>query len=254
MDASPAGDPRTEEVDPRSEEEERLLVLASVVSAVVTAVEAVRQDVQHSLGRSPAPPPAWSPPDVVIGLLVGATSRATTAGTVVLGALRPVAAIAVRPPLLPERLHPITWIQATGRQGRAYRSRVDPLLQTVVPSLVAAILDRIDIGAIVARLDIGAIVAQVDIDSIVANVDIDAVLARIDMASIAREVVYEIDLPEIIRVSTGIVTSEAVVGVRMQGIQADERVNRIVDRILARRGARKTAAPTPTGADNGAPN
>ena len=43
-------------------------------------------------------------------------------------------------------------------------------------------------------------------------------------SSIAREVVYEIDLPEIIRESTGIVTSEAVVGVRMQGIQADERV------------------------------
>ena len=252
MDAPPAGDPRTEEADPRTadddprtEEEQRLLVLASVVSAAVSAVEAVQQDVQRSLGRPPAPPPSWSPPDVAIGLLVGVTNRATTAGAVVLRPLRPVAAFVLRPPLLPERLHPITWIQATGQQGRAYRSRVDPLLQTAVPSVVAAMLDRIDIGAIVARLDIA---------SIVASVDVDEVLARIDMASIAREVVYEIDLPEIIRASTGIVTSEAVVGVRMQGIQADERVNRIVDRILARRGARKTAAPTPIGADDGAPN
>lgn len=238
MDAPSAGDPRTDE-------EQRLLVLASVVSAAVIAVEAVRQDVQRSLGRPPAPPPAWSAPDVVVGLLVDATNRATSAGTVVAGALRPVAEFVARPPLVPERWQPITWIRATGRQGRAYRSRVEPTLHTVVPSVIAAILDRIDIGAIVARLDI---------DSIVAGIDVEAVLTRIDMASIAREVVYEIDLPEIIRASTGIVTSEAVVGVRMQGIQADERVNQIVDRILARRRARKTSAPVPIGADNEAPN
>ena len=37
--------------------------------------------------------------------------------------------------------------------------------------------------------------------------------------------------------------TEAVRGVRMQSIDADERINRIVDRILLRRKGRRTDAP-----------
>jgi hypothetical protein len=52
------------------------------------------------------------------------------------------------------------------------------------------------------------------------------VAGRLDLAGMAREVINEIDLPEIIRVSTGSVASESVRDVRIQAIQADETVAR----------------------------
>lgn len=239
MDASPVVDPRTED-EPRL-----LLVLAGVLSAVVTAVDAVRQDLEKALGVSPGPRPASPTPDVVIGVLVGATGRASSAGAVVLGALRPVATVVVRPPLLPERLQLLSWFRARGRQGQAYRKRAEPLAQTLMPTVTSAIIDSIDIDAIVAR---------VDLDAIVARIDIDAVLDRIDLAALVRQIIEEIDLPDLIRETSGAVSSEAVVGIRMQGIQADERVSRIVDKILQRRGERKTSTPVPVEVDDGSPS
>jgi hypothetical protein len=48
------------------------------------------------------------------------------------------------------------------------------------------------------------------------------------------QVIDAIDLPEILRESTGSVASEAVRGVRADGVQADEAVARFVDRLLRR--------------------
>jgi hypothetical protein len=45
-----------------------------------------------------------------------------------------------------------------------------------------------------------------------------------------------VDLPEIIRDSTGSMVSETVHDVRVQGIEADRAVSRLVDRLLRRRG------------------
>jgi hypothetical protein len=58
------------------------------------------------------------------------------------------------------------------------------------------------------------------------------VLDQIDLAEIARGVINEIDLPEIIRVSTGSVASESVRDVRIQAIQADDVVARWFGRVL----------------------
>lgn len=270
MDAAP--DPAEPTEDDRS-----LMALVGAISAVVAAVELVRRYVAESLGRPLRSGPVVPAADVVIGVVAGAAARAMPAGRIALKVLRPVSAFAVRPPLLPERLAPITWLQARGREGTAYRTPAAPLLHNLVPMAAGVILDRIDltsivierveidriidevdlngvvsrvdlnpivdrvdIDAIVARLDLDSIVARVDIDAVAARLDIDAVIDRIDLAALAREVIDEIDLPEIIRESTGIMTSEAVLGVRMQGIRADDGVNRVVDKLLLRRGVRKT--------------
>jgi hypothetical protein len=82
---------------------------------------------------------------------------------------------------------------------------------------------------------------------------VNAVLARIDLVGIAEEVIDAVDLPEIIRESTGSMASETVRGARMQGIHADEAVGRAVDRILLRRGRRHPGGPRSHGeADNAA--
>ncbi len=126
-------------------------------------------------------------------------------------------------------------------QRVALTAIVDRVLEVVdVDAVVAradldAVIGRIDLDAIAAKLDVDAVVARVDVNSVAATVDLDAILDRVDVVGMANQVVDEIDLPGIIRQSSGAMASETVVGVRLQAAQADERVNRIVDRLLLRR-------------------
>ena len=105
------------------------------------------------------------------------------------------------------------------------------------------VLELVDINGIVARVNLDAIMARVDINAIVSTVDIEAIISRVDLGKIANQVIDDIDLPEIIWESSGAMASETVVGVRMQGRAADERIDRIVDQVLRRRRGRNTTAP-----------
>ena len=131
-----------------------------------------------------------------------------------------------------------------------------------VASLAADALDQIDLTELVlSRVDLERIVTaaldSLDLTELVLNrVDLDRivtsaldgldltqlVMQRVDLPRVADYVVEEIDLPEIIRESTGSMASETVQGVRLQGIEADRAVNRVVDRMLWRRRARHTEA------------
>jgi hypothetical protein len=113
-------------------------------------------------------------------------------------------------------------------------------LDTVVDKVdVSRVVDRVDLDAIVARVDLDRAVDRVDLDRAVDRVDIDRVLSRTDLAGLARYVVEVIDLPGLLRASTGSVTTEVVRSVRDQGADADRAVERVVDRLL-RRQARRT--------------
>ncbi len=109
--------------------------------------------------------------------------------------------------------------------------------------LTALVAERVNLDLLVSGVDLNAAVARVDIDAIAGTVDIDAIINRLDLAGIAERVINAIDLPEIIRESTGSVASETVRGARMRGIAADEALTRTVDRLLLRRG--RPAAPKP---------
>ena len=148
-------------------------------------------------------------------------------------------------------------VDAVAQRGQAERRRseseLDLLLDAIVPQVTAAVLDRVDLTAIVlsrvdvdeiaASLDLDAVAARIDVDAIAARLDVEAVLNRLDLDAIASDVLDSIDLPEIIRLSTGSMASETVVDVRLQGIEADEAVNRFVDRILRRRRRNTEALP-----------
>jgi 2,4-dienoyl-CoA reductase-like NADH-dependent reductase (Old Yellow Enzyme family) len=113
---------------------------------------------------------------------------------------------------------------------------------------------RLDIDAVIARLDLTEIVkrqvdvnevaALVDLDAAATRLDIDAVVDRIDLVGLAREVIAAIDLPEIIRESTGSMASETWRGVRMQGISGDDALARVVDRMRLHRGRRDATPKT----------
>ena len=111
-------------------------------------------------------------------------------------------------------------------------------------------LDRLaaglDVTAVVDRVDLDAVAARIDADRVVARVDLDAVVARLDLVGIAQSVINAIDLPEIVRESTGALSSDAVRAVRAESRRADDRVAGLFDRLLRR-------TPYPDGPPAGAP-
>jgi len=104
----------------------------------------------------------------------------------------------------------------------------------------------LDVTAVVDRVDLDAVAARIDADRVVARVDLDAVVARLDLVGIAQSVIDAIDLPEIVRESTGALSSDAVRAVRAESRRADDRVAGLFDRLLRR-------GPYPDGPPAGAP-
>jgi hypothetical protein len=112
---------------------------------------------------------------------------------------------------------------------------------------VYSIIERLDLTRIVREhVDLDEIVAGVDLDAAAARLDIDAVIDRVDLVGIAEDVIEQLDLPEIIRESTGSMASDTLREVRMQGISGDEAVTRAIDRLRLRKG-RRGAHATVTG-------
>lgn len=109
-----------------------------------------------------------------------------------------------------------------------------------------AAVARVDLDAAVGRLDLNAVINRLDLTEIVLErVDLERVVAAVlqriqpaDLVGPVEEIIDAIDLPEIIRESTGSMASDTVRGARMHGIAADEAVARAVDRLLLRRHAR----------------
>ena len=105
------------------------------------------------------------------------------------------------------------------------------------------IIDRVDIDGIIDRVDLERIVDRLDVNAVASRVDLDAIVARLDLIGLADYVVDGIDLPGIVRESSGMMASETLSGVRLQSLQADEAVSRAISRwIPGRRGARSTRA------------
>lgn len=107
---------------------------------------------------------------------------------------------------------------------------------------VDAIADKLDLDRAVKRLDVDAVIATADVDGVVSRVNLDAIIGRMDLVGIVGRVLDELDLPEIIRQSTGSMASDTVRGVRMRSFEADQRINRTVGRF---RPHRKPADPGP---------
>ena len=173
----------------------------------------------------------------------GAAVTLRAAGGVVRGAstvAMPLVDVVLRPPMLRPSLHPATWLQGLARRGELHRlqaqSEVERILDQLVPVVLGAVLDRVDLNQLVRQ--------RVDVDALVAAVDISAVLDRLDLPALAEQVIADVDLPEIIRASTGSVTSETVRGVRMRSISGDDAVARVAGRFRLRRRAPRPAVAT----------
>jgi hypothetical protein len=119
---------------------------------------------------------------------------------------------------------------------------LDVLVADVDLDAVAA---KIDLDAVAARIDVDAILDRVDltnvakerldVNAVVRTVDLDSIVDRLDLVALANEVIDSIDLPAIIRQSSGSLASETVRNVRIQSIEADRAVERVIDRFRPHR-------------------
>ena len=203
-------------------------------------------------GAPTLPAAVQVPLDVALGATVVVARPVVGVTSALVRAFAPLArdtaALVARPPLVPEPLTPAAWIDALSHHGRTVRLAGSEdlevaggeALDVVIPTVLERVLDRIDITELVLqRVDleriVGAVLDRMDLTEVV--------LERVDLAGIAEEVIDDVDLPEIIRDSTTGVAGAVVDGTRLRAVEGDELVNRLVDRILLRRKARKTAAP-----------
>ena len=108
-------------------------------------------------------------------------------------------------------------------------------LQAVVARVpVDEIVSRLDIDAIVARVDLDQVVGRVDIQAVADKLDLQALVRRLDLTSIASEVIEEVNLTRIIQEAVGSMTTETVGGIRVQSMNADRAISRLVERLLRR--------------------
>jgi hypothetical protein len=178
-----------------------------------------------------------------VGLVVGA-------GRIAGLMARPFVRVIASPPGVPHRYRPATRIDVLAQQGRVTRAQITQattdVIAEVLPTVVNQVLDQIDLTTMVVdHVDLAKIIDSVDIAAVVQHIDIEAIVSQMDLGGLANQVIEEVDLPGLIRQSSGAMASESIVGVRTQGIEADEWVNRVVDRVLMRRGDRaaRTRAP-----------
>jgi len=130
------------------------------------------------------------------------------------------------------------------------RTVVGSMLDRIVPTLTEAIVSRMNLTDVVLRnvdlyavvtaaldeLDLTQIVVdRVDVDQIVDRADIDAVVDRVPMLQIADYIIEEIDLPQIIRESTGGIAMDAFTTTRFSAVKSDEVLSKIVGTLMFRR-------------------
>ena len=179
----------------------------------------------------PAGPDPDTALDVAVGLIGASLLVAAGAVRSVTGSQLLRARALWRPALVPYRLQPATLVDNLARTGARHRvvatRQAQALLDQWTPVLLEQVLTRVDLTELVLR--------HLDVDRVVATADLDAAVARVDLVGLVEEVIAAVDLPAIIRDSTGSMASETVRGARMAGINVDEAINRTLERHLFRR-------------------
>ncbi|MDO8310172.1 MAG: hypothetical protein Q7V58_17670 [Actinomycetota bacterium] len=190
-----------------------------------------RQEVVLVTRAVPAPSPG--PLDVLLGVMANSVGMVTTSASTLASVIE----------------HTV---------GQAVESSVTSALDRLVPAIADAIVERLDLTSLVLEqvdlnrvvnsaldsLDLTQLVIdRIDVNAIVDQADIERIIDRAPVIPLANYVIEEIDLPQIIRESTGGVATDAVNAIRVQGVGADQLVSRLADRVLLRRRQRKTEAP-----------
>jgi hypothetical protein len=173
---------------------------------------------------------------------------------------RPIGRSLMSPPGVPRALTPEMTVRRLAVRGdeviQGAGAVLDRASRELLPTLMDALLDRIDLTELVlqrvdldrvlASADLDAAIARVDVEALAARLDVTALAARLDPVAIASIIIEAIDLTEILRTSTGSVAAVAVRGARAQGSGAYVQVQRVVDWVPL---PRREATPEPDTTD-----
>jgi hypothetical protein len=116
---------------------------------------------------------------------------------------RVVITLVAEPPFVPRALAP--------------RSIVDAGFDRLT-TLINVVLDRIDLTQLV--------IDHVSVARIVDAIDVEELLVRMNVTGIVKQIITDVDLPGIIRNSTGAIASDSVSSMRLQSASADATVER----------------------------
>jgi hypothetical protein len=119
------------------------------------------------------------------------------------------------------------FLQRYADRGLAAREATTTMVMSLVPRVVDAVLDQLDITQIVRD--------HIDVGEIAASIDIEKILEQVDVGKVVEDVVESMDLPAIVRESSGVLASETVRAVRYRSVSADDRVNQAFNRLLRRK-------------------
>ena len=180
--------------------------------------------------------------DVAISVGLVATAVAARSATVAYRLLQPFATLVLQPPVLPARFWPQRGIdQLADRGERARRQgarQAWALLDDLVPFVVDAILDRIDLTQIVIdRVNLMRIIDEVDFDSIIDEVDFDSIINRLPINHILELVdingiVAKVNLDQIMaRVDVNAIVSTVDIEAIISRVDLGGIANQVIDEI-----------------------
>ncbi len=167
-----------------------------------------------------------------VGLVFDLQRRTLAAAGRVAPAAEPLASFARM------RLEP--WYRQGVEEQRLNRQLAGRFWRLLVAQVAAAVIEQVDLDAIVDRIDVDRLLDRIDLDSVAARLDVNAIVERVDMQRVTQQAMDEIQISEVIRESTSSLADESVEALRLQGMDADRWVSRVVDRLLMRRSGRLT--------------
>ena len=232
------------------------LALRSIARAATVGSPGTSAEVRGDLSPLPNAAAAVIVRSLTLGASVGvgAVRSSVEAGSRLLGTLRsaPVFRRA------DERVTGVGSADALAASEAAARAFADVLVPRIVGAVAERvdltrllldradldrIIDAVDLDAVTAKLPIANLVSRIDVDAVARRVDLEALVGRLDLARIATRVIDEVDLPEVIRESTGELGTEAIDTLRLKTMNADRLLVGWRDRLLTRGGDGHPARP-----------
>jgi hypothetical protein len=118
---------------------------------------------------------------------------------------------------------------------------IDRLLGVV--DLTDIVVANLDVNRVIEQADIEAAVRRVDLNAAASRIDAEALVNGIDLVAIARYLMEELDVPEIIRESTSAMADDSIEQLRIRGMRADNFVAHLIDRVVRRGADRQIGGP-----------
>ncbi len=224
--------------------------LASLAAGLVTQAVAVSLREEGSESPDDGADDEESPPKPLLPILVGAsigvaieTGRLGVRAASTLGrSMAPWASFATSPRFVRDRLERARKA-AEDFDGRWREEQAEgeedagAFLRALVPKVIEAVLDQVDLTEVVLELDLDRVVKGLDLDRVLDRIDVDAIAGRIDLDRIVagvdlRRVMERIDIQDIVdRVDIDAVAARIDIESVVQRIDLGAIAQRVIDQL-----------------------